>query len=122
MNVYPTLQDLLDVSAQQFSSTSHRIDLHHGFEDTLQQALLRKEVVDAMRTWGRTSTSIAAARALQVQSMGSSHVALVSLLLRESALVDYKARDPFPWERMSTHFARPSKWVGPVILIKCHAG
>ena len=61
-----------------------------ALEAYLQQAILLNKVVDAMRTCGGTSTSIAATRALQVQSMGSSHVALVSLLLHESALADYR--------------------------------
>merc|ERR1712072_156092 len=59
-------------------------------EAQLQQAQLLKKVVDAMRDLCKDVNFDCSEKGLQVQSMDSSHVALVSLLLREAAFSDFK--------------------------------
>jgi len=59
-------------------------------EAHLQQAVLLKKVVDAMKDLCKDVNFDCSEKGLQVQSMDSSHVALVSLLLRESAFTDFK--------------------------------
>jgi len=61
-----------------------------ALEAHLQQAVLLKKVVDAMKDLCKDVNFDCSEKGLQVQSMDSSHVALVSLLLRESAFADYK--------------------------------
>eukprot|EP00811_Abedinium_folium_P000884 NODE_10811_length_1327_cov_13.584167.p1 GENE.NODE_10811_length_1327_cov_13.584167~~NODE_10811_length_1327_cov_13.584167.p1 ORF type:complete len:260 (-),score=73.04 NODE_10811_length_1327_cov_13.584167:450-1229(-) len=56
----------------------------------LQQAILLKKVVDAMKDLCKDVNFDCSEKGLQVQSMDSSHVALVSMLLRESAFADFK--------------------------------
>merc|ERR1712166_4741 len=53
-------------------------------------ANLLKKVVDAMKDLCKDVNFDCSEKGLQVQSMDSSHVALVSLLLRESAFSDFK--------------------------------
>merc|ERR1712205_187035 len=52
--------------------------------------VLLKKVVDAMKDLCKDVNFDCSEKGLQVQSMDSSHVALVSLLLRESAFTDFK--------------------------------
>merc|ERR1712226_1143787 len=59
-----------------------------------QQAVLFKKVVDAMKDLCKEVNFDCSEKGLQVQSMDSSHVALVSLLLRESAFEDFKCDRP----------------------------
>merc|ERR1712232_1233130 len=59
-------------------------------EAQLQQAQLLKKVVDAMKDLCKDVNFDCSEKGLQVQSMDSSHVALVSLLLRESAFSNFK--------------------------------
>jgi len=59
-------------------------------EAHLQQAVLLKKVVDAMKDLCKDVNFDCSEKGLQVQSMDSSHVALVSLLLRESAFSEFK--------------------------------
>nr|AEF33791.1 proliferating cell nuclear antigen [Karenia brevis]AEF33793.1 proliferating cell nuclear antigen [Karenia brevis] len=59
-------------------------------EAHLQQAVLLKKVVDAMKDLCKEVNFDCSEKGLQVQSMDSSHVALVALLLRESAFSDFK--------------------------------
>eukprot|EP00929_Paragymnodinium_shiwhaense_P079401 TRINITY_DN4132_c0_g2_i1.p1 TRINITY_DN4132_c0_g2~~TRINITY_DN4132_c0_g2_i1.p1 ORF type:complete len:287 (-),score=87.46 TRINITY_DN4132_c0_g2_i1:248-1027(-) len=63
-------------------------------EAQLQQAVLLKKVVDAMKDLCKDVNFDCSEKGLQVQSMDSSHVALVSLLLRESAFTDFKCDRP----------------------------
>jgi len=63
-------------------------------EAQLQQASLLKKVVDAMKDLCKDVNFDCTEKGLQVQSMDSSHVALVSLLLRESAFADFKCDRP----------------------------
>merc|ERR1711896_37646 len=53
-------------------------------------AVLLKKVVDAMKDLCKDVNFDCSEKGLQVQSMDSSHVALVSLLLRESAFSEFK--------------------------------
>lgn len=59
-------------------------------EAQLQQAVLLKKVVDAMKDLCKDVNFDCSEKGLQVQSMDSSHVALVSLFLRESAFAEFK--------------------------------
>merc|ERR1712050_299252 len=52
------------------------------------------KVVDAMKDLCKDVNFDCSEKGLQVQSMDSSHVALVSLLLRESAFSDFKCERP----------------------------
>merc|ERR1712187_959526 len=63
-------------------------------EAQLQQAVLLKKVVDAMKDLCKDINFDCSEKGLQVQSMDSSHVALVSLMLRESAFAEYKCDRP----------------------------
>merc|ERR1712232_378534 len=54
------------------------------------QAVLLKKVVDAIKDLCKDVNFDCSEKGLQVQSMDSSHVALVSLLLRESAFSNFK--------------------------------
>merc|ERR1712217_1008065 len=59
-----------------------------------QQAVLLKKVVDAMKDLCKDVNFDCSEKGIQVQSMDSSHVALVSLLLRECAFADFKCDRP----------------------------
>merc|ERR1712066_856761 len=59
-----------------------------------QQAILLKKVVDAMRDLCKDVNFDCSEKGLQVQSMDSSHVALVSLMFRESAFSEFKCDRP----------------------------
>jgi len=59
-------------------------------EAHLQSAGLLKKVVDAMKDLCKDVNFDCSEKGLQVQSMDSSHVALVSMFLRESAFTEFK--------------------------------
>merc|ERR1712137_53106 len=61
-----------------------------ALEAHLQQAVLLKKVVDSIKELCKDVNFDCSEKGLQVQSMDSSHVALVSLLLRESAFTEFK--------------------------------
>lgn len=63
-------------------------------EALLQQAVVLKKVVDAMKDLCKDVNFDCSEKGLQVQSMDSSHVALVSLMLRESAFSEFKCDRP----------------------------
>merc|ERR1712087_954837 len=63
-------------------------------EAHLQQAMLLKKVVDAMKDLCKDVNFDCSEKGLQVQSMDSSHVALVSLMFRESAFSEFKCDRP----------------------------
>eukprot|EP00441_Pelagodinium_beii_P044730 CAMPEP_0197620246 /NCGR_PEP_ID=MMETSP1338-20131121/1111_1 /TAXON_ID=43686 ORGANISM="Pelagodinium beii, Strain RCC1491" /NCGR_SAMPLE_ID=MMETSP1338 /ASSEMBLY_ACC=CAM_ASM_000754 /LENGTH=169 /DNA_ID=CAMNT_0043189379 /DNA_START=52 /DNA_END=558 /DNA_ORIENTATION=+ len=65
-----------------------------GLEAHLQQAVLLKKVADAMKDLCKDVNFDCSEKGLQVQSMDSSHVALVSLMLRESAFAEFKCDRP----------------------------
>jgi proliferating cell nuclear antigen len=61
-----------------------------ALEAQLQHSVLLKKVVDAMKDLCKDVNFDCSEKGLQVQSMDSSHVALVSLFLREAAFSDFK--------------------------------
>lgn len=63
-------------------------------EAQLQQAGLLKKVADAMKELCKDVNFDVSEKGVQVQSMDSSHVALVSLMLRESAFSEFKCDRP----------------------------
>nr|AZR43728.1 proliferating cell nuclear antigen [Gymnodinium aureolum] len=63
-------------------------------EAQLQQAVLLKKLVEAMKDLCKEVNFDCSEKGLQVQSMDSSHVALVSVLLRESAFAEFKCDRP----------------------------
>jgi proliferating cell nuclear antigen len=65
-----------------------------AFQAHLQQAGLLRKVVDSMKDLCKDVNFDCSEKGLQVQSMDSSHVALVSLMLRESAFSDFKCDRP----------------------------
>merc|ERR1711933_631644 len=71
--------------------TLHRIRVSTMVLDAhLQQAVLLKKLVDAIKELCKDVNFDCSEKGLQVQAMDSSHVALVSLLLRESAFAEFK--------------------------------
>merc|ERR1712061_241169 len=63
-------------------------------EAQLPQAALLKKVVEAMKDLCKDVNFDCSEKGIQVQSMDSSHVALVSLLLRECAFADFSRDSP----------------------------
>eukprot|EP00747_Dinoflagellata_sp_TGD_P139537 gnl/TRDRNA2_/TRDRNA2_175904_c1_seq1.p1 gnl/TRDRNA2_/TRDRNA2_175904_c1~~gnl/TRDRNA2_/TRDRNA2_175904_c1_seq1.p1 ORF type:complete len:260 (+),score=84.30 gnl/TRDRNA2_/TRDRNA2_175904_c1_seq1:109-888(+) len=59
-------------------------------EALLQQGVLLKKVVDAMKDLCKDVNFDCSEKGIEVQSMDSSHVALVSMKLRESAFAEFK--------------------------------
>mmetsp|Transcript_57336 Transcript_57336/g.145851 ORF Transcript_57336/g.145851 Transcript_57336/m.145851 type:complete len:260 (+) Transcript_57336:40-819(+) len=64
------------------------------FEAQLPQAVLLKRVVDAMKDLCKDVNFDCNEKGMQVQSMDSSKVALVSMLLRQSAFTSYRCERP----------------------------
>jgi len=75
-------------------NSSQTLSFAMVLEAHLQQAVLLKKVVDAMKDLCKDVNFDCSEKGLQVQSMDSSHVALVSLLLRESAFAEFKCDRP----------------------------
>jgi proliferating cell nuclear antigen len=65
-----------------------------ALEMHLQHAQLLKKVVDAMKDLCKDVNFDCSEKGLQVQSMDSSHVALVSMMLRETAFSEFKCDRP----------------------------
>jgi proliferating cell nuclear antigen len=82
-------------------------------EAQLQQATLFKKVVDAMKDLCKEVNFDCSEKGLQVQSMDSSHVALVSLMLRESAFADFKCDRPTSLGMNIESLAKIFKMCGP---------
>merc|ERR1712167_195202 len=87
-------------------------------EAQLQQAVLLKKVVDAMRDLCKEVNFDCSEKGLQVQSMDSSHVALVSLMLRESAFADFKCDRPTSLGMNIESLAKIFKMCGPSDSLK----
>jgi len=87
-------------------------------EAHLQQSVLLKKVVDAMRELCKDVNFDVSEKGLQVQSMDSSHVALVSLLLRESAFADFKCERPTTLGMNVESLAKILKMCGPTDALK----
>jgi len=81
-------------SALQTSRGSLRLAATMALEAHLQQAVLLKKVVDSIKDLCKDVNFDCSEKGIQVQSMDSSHVALVSLLLRESAFSEFKCERP----------------------------
>jgi len=84
-----------------------------ALEAQLQQAALLKKVVDAMKDLCKDVNFDCSERGMQVQSMDSSHVALVSLLLRESAFSEFKCERPTSLGMNVESLAKILKMCGP---------
>merc|ERR1712051_214868 len=89
-----------------------------ALEAHLQQAVLLKKVVDAMKDLCKDVNFDCSEKGLQVQSMDSSHVALVSLLLRESASADFKCDRPTSLGMNVDSLAKILKMCGPTDSLK----
>jgi len=63
-------------------------------EAHLQQAVLLKKVVEAMKDLCKDVNFDCSEKGIQVQAMDSSHVALVSMMFRESAFAEFKCDRP----------------------------
>merc|ERR1711972_230655 len=87
-------------------------------EAHLQQAVLLKKVVDAIKDLCKDVNFDCSEKGLQVQSMDSSHVALVSLLLRESAFADFKCDRPTSLGMNVDSLAKILKMCGPTDSLK----
>jgi len=84
-----------------------------ALEAHLQQAVLLKKVVDSIKDLCKDVNFDCSEKGLQVQSMDSSHVALVSLLLRESAFSDFKCERPTSLGMNVESLAKILKMCGP---------
>merc|ERR1712051_772910 len=89
-----------------------------ALEAHLQQAVLLKKVVDAMKDLCKDVNFDCSEKGIQVQSMDSSHVALVSLLLRESAFADFKCDRPTSLGMNVDSLAKILKMCGPTDSLK----
>jgi len=88
------------------------------FEAHLQQAVLLKRVIDAMKDLCKDVNFDCSEKGLQVQSMDSSHVALVSLLLRESAFAEFKCDRPTSLGMNIDSLSKIFKMCGPSDSLK----
>jgi len=82
-------------------------------EARLSQAVLLKKVVDAMKDLLNDVNFDCSEKGIEVQAMDSSHVALVSLMLRESAFSDYKCDRPTSLGMNVDSLAKIFKMCGP---------
>eukprot|EP00929_Paragymnodinium_shiwhaense_P008506 TRINITY_DN112468_c0_g1_i1.p1 TRINITY_DN112468_c0_g1~~TRINITY_DN112468_c0_g1_i1.p1 ORF type:complete len:296 (+),score=50.42 TRINITY_DN112468_c0_g1_i1:111-890(+) len=79
----------------------------------LPQALLLRKVVEAMKDLCKEVNIECNGEGLQLQSLDSSHVALVSLFLRKSAFSDFKCDQPTSLGLNMDAFARVLRVCGP---------
>jgi len=84
----------------------------------LQQSVLLKKVVDAMKDLCKDVNFDCSEKGIQVQSMDSSHVALVSLLLREKAFSEFKCERPTSLGMNVDSLAKILKMCGPNDALK----
>merc|ERR1712014_55947 len=84
----------------------------------LQQAALLKKVVDAMKDLCKDVNFDCSEKGIQVQSMDSSHVALVSLMLRESAFSEFKCDRPTSLGMNVESLGKVLKMCGPSDSLK----
>jgi len=92
-----------------------------ALEMQLQQAVLLKKVVDAMKDLCKDVNFECSEKGLQVQSMDSSHVALVSLMLRESAFAEFKCDRPTSLGMNVDSLGKILKMCGPNDSLKMRA-
>jgi len=89
-----------------------------SLEAQLQQSVLLKKVVDAMKDLCKDVNFDCSEKGLQVQAMDSSHVALVSLFLRESAFAEFKCDRPTALGMNIDSLAKILKMCGPSDSLK----
>jgi len=89
-----------------------------SLEAQLQQSVLLKKVVDAMKDLCKDVNFDCSEKGLQVQAMDSSHVALVSLFLRESAFAEFKCDRPTALGMNLDSLAKILKMCGPSDSLK----
>jgi len=89
-----------------------------ALEAQLQQSVLLKKVVDAMKDLCKDVNFDCSEKGIQVQSMDSSHVALVSLLLRESAFSEFKCERSTSLGMNVDSLAKILKMCGPSDSLK----
>merc|ERR1712203_1016610 len=99
-------------------TSSLRLLADMALEAHLQQAVLLKKVVDAMKDLCKDVNFDCSEKGIQVQSMDSSHVALVSLLLRESAFSEFKCERPTSLGMNVDSLAKILKMCGPSDALK----
>jgi proliferating cell nuclear antigen len=87
----------------------------------LSNASVLKRVVDAMKDLCKDVNFDCSERGIQVQSMDSSHVALVSLLLREAAFSDYKCDRAVSLGMNVESLAKILRMCGPADSLKLKA-
>jgi proliferating cell nuclear antigen len=91
------------------------------FEAELKQAVMLKKVVDAMKDLCKDVNFDCSEKGIQVQSMDSSHVALVSLLLRESAFEAFKCDRPLSLGMNVDSLSKILKMCGPNDSLKLNS-
>ncbi|CAE7821991.1 PCNA [Symbiodinium sp. CCMP2592] len=84
----------------------------------LQQAGLFKKVAESMKDLCKEVNFDCSERGMQVQSMDSSHVALVSLMLRESAFAEFKCERPVSLGMNVDSLTKILKMTGPSDTLK----
>jgi len=89
-----------------------------SLEAHLPRANLLKKVVDGMKDLCKDVNFDCSEKGLQVQSMDSSHVALVSLLLRESAFAEFKCDRPTSLGMNVDSLGKILKMCGPTDSLK----
>ena len=82
-------------------------------EVLLHQAQLLKKAVDAMKDLCKDVNFDCSEKGIQVQSMDSSHVALVALMFRESAFSEFKCDRPASLGMNIDSLAKVFKMCGP---------
>lgn len=87
-------------------------------EAQLTQAVLLKKVADAMKDLCKDVNFDCSEKGLQVQSMDSSHVALVSLMLREAAFAEFKCDRPTSLGMNVESLVKILKMTGPTDSLK----
>eukprot|EP00437_Effrenium_voratum_P008043 CAMPEP_0181439582 /NCGR_PEP_ID=MMETSP1110-20121109/22505_1 /TAXON_ID=174948 /ORGANISM="Symbiodinium sp., Strain CCMP421" /LENGTH=260 /DNA_ID=CAMNT_0023563317 /DNA_START=76 /DNA_END=858 /DNA_ORIENTATION=- len=84
----------------------------------LQQAGLFKKVAESMKDLCKEVNFDCSEKGMQVQSMDSSHVALVSLMLRESAFAEFKCDRPVSLGMNVDSLTKILKMTGPSDTLK----
>jgi len=89
-----------------------------AFVAQLNQAVLLKKVVDAMKDLCKDVNFDCSEQGMQVQSMDSSHVALVSLFMREKAFSEFKCDRPTSLGMNVDSLGKVLKMCGPNDALK----
>jgi len=89
-----------------------------AMEAHLKQAVLLKKVVDAMKDLCKDVNFDCTAKGIRVQSMDSSHVALVSLFLRESAFEEFQCSRATSLGMNVDSLAKVFKMCGPTDSVR----